>query len=659
MAKGRFGSTQRHFSVTTPTAPPDTEKPTTSQQERKGEFTVDKSAREAATQAELVWTMKVAASNFFYSSCDGTPQLFQRMIPCDASRLFTLSRTKVSYLVSDGLGPFFRKQLCENVSKSTAFVLQFDETGTVQSKKQCDILLRYWSVERGEVVVQFLKALFFKHALGSDVAKQILETLQEDQYQIPLSKFLNIGSDGPNVNKTIWNYLNEEKVRMRIPGLMPFIPCNLHVVHNAFKEGLSAYGSKAEELAIDIFYYFRHFPCRQDDFAKVQEEVGFTEQMFIRHIQCRWLTLIPAVSRVYNNWDALVQYFLNELPKSKAWKQIHKNEKYLRIARKLNDDSMKVELVFLIELEPLFKRFLKLFQKEEPLIHLIHEEMVELIKSFMRRFLKSDCFENKSCSSLEKLDVSKLENQLPEKKIELGEYTRTTLHTIKSDKQKLPVLEMKKFYQTVVEYFQRKLPINSELLQDMKCLHPLLQKDEKGVSCIRRIAQKMPQVISSGEIASVTDEWKAYMVMDIPKEWIEKEIDSEGQIVFQRIDHFWNKVIQVKTGSGNFQFKTLAKVVKSALCLAHGNAEVERSLSENKRTVTSDRSLLSESSLNGLRMIKDTINTQVEGKVHLMPITNELRQAGLNAYQAYNERLRGKRREREGYETKRKGKERS
>ena len=74
------------------------------------------------------------------------------------------------------------------------------------------------------------------------------------------------------------------------------------------------------------------------------------------------------------------------------------------------------------------------------------------------------------------------------------------------------MLAMKKFYQTVVEYFQRKLPINSELLQDMKCLHTLLQKDKKRVSCIRRIAPKMPQVISSGEIASVTDEWKAYML---------------------------------------------------------------------------------------------------------------------------------------------------
>lgn len=67
-------------------------------------------------------------------------------------------------------------------------MLQFDETGTVQNKKQCDILLRYWSVER-KVVVQFLKALFFKHAFGNDVGQQISHTLQKDEYQIPLSKF--------------------------------------------------------------------------------------------------------------------------------------------------------------------------------------------------------------------------------------------------------------------------------------------------------------------------------------------------------------------------------------------------------------------------------------------------------------------------------------
>ena len=58
------------------------------------------------------------------------------------------------------------------------------------------------------MVVQFVKALFFKMF----------------NFFLPLSKFLNIGSDGPIVNKTIWNYLNEEKVRMGITGLMQFIP---------------------------------------------------------------------------------------------------------------------------------------------------------------------------------------------------------------------------------------------------------------------------------------------------------------------------------------------------------------------------------------------------------------------------------------------------
>ena len=87
------------------------------------------------------------------------------------------------------------------------------------------------------------ESIVFIHAFGNDFAQQILQTLQADEYQIPLTKFFNIGSDGPIVNKTIWNYLNKEKVRMGIPGLMQFIPCNIHVAHNAFKGGLSAYGS--------------------------------------------------------------------------------------------------------------------------------------------------------------------------------------------------------------------------------------------------------------------------------------------------------------------------------------------------------------------------------------------------------------------------------
>ena len=96
--------------------------------------------------------------------------------------------------------------------------------------------------------------------------------------------------------------------------------------------------------------------------------------------------------------------------------------------------------------------------------------------------------------------------KLSNNKVEFAENTRTTLKTLKSDKQKLSELAMKKVYQTVVAYLQRTLPISSDLLQNLNCLHPLFQKEEKGVGCIRRIAQKMPHVISSGKKAYATDE---------------------------------------------------------------------------------------------------------------------------------------------------------
>ena len=51
------------------------------------------------------------------------------------------------------------------------------------------------------------------------------------------------------------------------------------------------------------------------------------------------------------------------------------------------------------------------------------------------------------------------------------------------------------------------------------------------------------------------------MVIEIPKDWIEKDIDSEGQTVFHIIDFFWNRVLQSKTGTENFQFKSLGNVV--------------------------------------------------------------------------------------------------
>ena len=225
LAKARFDTTQKRFKVETMPGSEETsvvslsaaeEIPSTSacvkdepassssREKKLASVVLDQSVQENVTQSEVLWAMKVAYSGYSYSSCDNTPSLFKNMFTDSIiSDHFSMSRTKVSYLISDGLGLYYRKELCENICKAPGYVIQYDETSNSQVRKQMDVLIRYWSEAKREVVVQFLKAILFGHAKGNTVSKAILDALQEAGYQVPLSKLLNLSSDGPNVNKTI------------------------------------------------------------------------------------------------------------------------------------------------------------------------------------------------------------------------------------------------------------------------------------------------------------------------------------------------------------------------------------------------------------------------------------------------------------------------
>ena len=67
---------------------------------------------------------------------------------------------------------------------------------------------------------------------------------------------------------------------------------------------------------------------------------------------------------------------------------------------------------------------------------------------------------------------------------------------------------------------------------------------------------------------------------------------------------------QTKKQDGTMKYDTLVKLVKVILCLTHGNAELKRSISKNKKLWTKTRSLLSISPINALRQVKDAVRIQ-------------------------------------------------
>ena len=75
--------------------------------------------------------------------------------------------------------------------------------------------------------------------------------------------------------------MNEALEEKKMGPLIAFIPCNLHVVHNSFWEGLNLYGTQGEELAFDLHYWLKKSAYKHKDFLELQEDTELDDSLFI------------------------------------------------------------------------------------------------------------------------------------------------------------------------------------------------------------------------------------------------------------------------------------------------------------------------------------------------------------------------------------------
>ena len=187
------------------------------------------------TRAEALWAINVAHHGYSYLSCNESGDLFKKMFPdSDIAAKFNMERTKLSYVISHGLGPFFHRNLVEEVKQCERFVLCFDEQKNHQNNKQLDILFKYWSVNNQRVVTRYYKSILLGHAPADVIKDHIINSFRTDG--IDIKRLVMIGRDNPNVNKTIQKLIDEEL--KKVGGeLLKLDSCYIHVVHNAFKSG--------------------------------------------------------------------------------------------------------------------------------------------------------------------------------------------------------------------------------------------------------------------------------------------------------------------------------------------------------------------------------------------------------------------------------------
>ena len=115
---------------------------------------LDASQKDKISSAVAIWMFKVAEQDYSLRLCDDVPKLFLTMFSeGNIAKGFTILRQKVSCIVSDGLQPLLGKRLCNVISSSEGtFTVLFDETTTVQNKKQMDVLICDWNGSEGLIV---------------------------------------------------------------------------------------------------------------------------------------------------------------------------------------------------------------------------------------------------------------------------------------------------------------------------------------------------------------------------------------------------------------------------------------------------------------------------------------------------------------------------
>ncbi|KAE8738025.1 hypothetical protein FOCC_FOCC016506 [Frankliniella occidentalis] len=271
-----------------------------------------------------------------------------------------------------------------------------------------------------------------------------------------------------------------------------------------------------------------------------------------------------------------------------------------------------------------------MFQKSEPMVHLLYDELHSLFVLLLGRFCKANLVST-SRSCLKEEFIMNKENYLPLKEVDCGKRTEEILKKCRD----VDVLKFKQDAQKHYQLASKHLLLKSVLSKwpdgkHLKCLQPGSIKNSTSPRDIA-LVHKMLRIDLGVDEDMLKDEWRVLQLENLP--------DFEPSM---RIDHFWRQIFDIAGPDGQPKFPNIVKVVKAALPIAHGSSDVERGFSESKKQLRPDQARMEERLFNAKLWVKDGLKPY-DGRPDFVPMTKELLAAGRRAYRNFTEHVQEER----------------
>ena len=356
-------------------------------QKLKGTFS--RTEEEKRLNAEGLHALKCVDANWSFSSANDEGKRYCLMFPdSEIAKNYKLGATKVKYTIQYGIAPHF-KELLKSDLKNKVFTFKFDETINQQVKKQYDGYVKYWSERHQSFKVSYCGTLMVDHCPAEILLEHFLEFIQKAE--LDLRFMMHIGMDGPNVNLKFEKLLQASATFEQLDTTILSIgTCPLHITHNGFRAGVSKLNFNIDGFAIDISFFFKLSAGRRADYIKIVELTDVVSQFVNKHSSTRWVTLKKVCVQLLQQFENLKSYFLNFLPKTATFKNtVKETSRYKRIVEVLKNEATIPYLSFIAFIANDFEQFLTKFQSSRPMIHVLHSEMVRLVRTLMTKFVKS------------------------------------------------------------------------------------------------------------------------------------------------------------------------------------------------------------------------------------------------------------------------------
>jgi len=577
-------------------------------------------------KADVIWCLKVVNSHYSYNSCENINKVFQLMFPDSMiATSFTCGATKCGYMAVYGLSPYFKSLLVNSVSNCDYFVLLFDESLNYENqKKQMDMLVRYWDHDK------ITSRYFGSEFMGHGNAQLLLDHFRHCARDLNFSKLLQVSVDGPNVN---WKFHRDLQQQISLDcnnTLLDIGSCGLHILHGAFKTGFeqNRLFSSIQTLMTSLYYLFKDSPARKEDYTSVTSTTIFPLK-FCKH---RWLENLGVAQRALVVWDNVCKY----IKAVKEKKFTEPTSKSYAVVKEASSDPKVIPLIhFYISVIRELQPFLVHYQCDKPMLPFLGDDLFNIIRSLMMRFIKADVGVTLSTpQKVLKLDVTKKENQSPTDKVKIGAACEEALkENLRSKKMSERAVmdfraECKEVMIVLVSKLTEKSPLKYNLVRHASCLDPRKIVSNRA-HCLKQMDLMLKVLadcnkITLDECDTVNSQYTHFLDMIVPQYHSEfrdfKPYEDDARVdvlLYERLNNAQD-------------YNKLWHVVKMVLLVSHGQASVERGFSVNKQVAVEN---LEMRSFEAQRLICDHVRNA--GGILELDYSNALLMAAAGARQKY------------------------